>query len=129
VLRPPLEDEKSTQRKLFHEHYELRSEYIKEKATDSKEKGNDKEAKELQQLHRRETTKRDYAELRTIFHPNRSNGISHLEIHDPIDGTVTKITDPKQIEDTIIERNVSHFGQAQGTPFTTGKIQEILGYE
>jgi hypothetical protein len=124
-----LTKEKETQKRLFQEHYELRAEYLKEKQTESSDAGEEAKAQEIQQLQRREELRKDYRELRAIFHPDRSSGISHLEIHDPATGAVTKITDPTDIESTLIDRNIQHFGQAQGTPFTTGQLQELLGYE
>lgn len=62
-------------------------------------------------------------------HPDRSSGISHVEIHDQAKGNITKITDPSQIVATLIECNTAHFGQAQGTPFTTGRLKDLIGYE
>ena len=38
------------------------------------------------------------------------------------------ITNPYEVEDRIISRNITHFGQAQGTPCTTCKLTDVLGY-
>lgn len=101
-----LADEKANQRILLQQHHELRSEYLKGMIEKAKADADDSETKALLQMHRREETRRNFAELRTIFHPNRSNGISHLEVHNAETGSVVKITDPTVIEATLIKRNI-----------------------
>jgi hypothetical protein len=39
------------------------------------------------------------------------------------------IFDQKEITQRLIERNQEHFGQAEGTPFTTGEVHDILGWD
>jgi hypothetical protein len=38
------------------------------------------------------------------------------------------ITDPMLIEEKLLARNIAHFGQADGTLFTTRRFQELFGY-
>ena len=33
-----------------------------------------------------------------------------------------------EVETKIIQRNISHFGQAEGTPFTRPEITDAIGY-
>jgi hypothetical protein len=78
--------------------------------------------------------------LKVQLKNNRSDGISHIEVpdcdafgertQDP-DKAVTwrQVTDPTEIEDTLLKRNTAHFGQAQGTPFTVEPITKDIGYE
>jgi hypothetical protein len=39
------------------------------------------------------------------------------------------ISDPIQIEECLLARNIAHFGEAEGTLFTTRRLQERFGYE
>ena len=38
------------------------------------------------------------------------------------------ISEPKEVETKIIQRNIQHFGQTQGTPFTRPPFTQTLGY-
>jgi hypothetical protein len=40
-----------------------------------------------------------------------------------------QVTDPIEIEATLLQRNTSHFSQAQGTPFSVDPIVKDFGYE
>ena len=42
---------------------------------------------------------------------------------------IITIHDHEEIESKLIERNIAHFGQAQGSPFTVPRMSETLGYE
>ena len=66
------------------------------------------------------------------------SGIKRLKI--PVkdeEGSITKDnlgkevwktrTDPQQIKQTLIERNIAHFGQAHNTPFTSDEVIRIFG--
>ena len=41
----------------------------------------------------------------------------------------TALTDPKEIESTIIARNIKHFGQATNTPFNSKEFTDIFGID
>jgi hypothetical protein len=67
-------------------------------------------------------------------------GISNIEIQDenaegeptsdPDAATTWKrIYDPTQIEDHILKRNITHFGQADGTLFTRQDMLQSFDYE
>jgi hypothetical protein len=43
--------------------------------------------------------------------------------------TYLHITAPNEIEDTLLNYSVGHFGQAQGTEFTTSPLSDNLGYD
>jgi hypothetical protein len=38
------------------------------------------------------------------------------------------IYDPVQIEEKLLARNIAQFGQAEGTLFTTQRLQTMFGY-
>jgi hypothetical protein len=73
--------------------------------------------------------KADWEKLRNIFNPKQRSGISNIEIPDrDANGQSTtdpnkavtwkKINDPELVETSLLERNIIHFGQAEGTLFT-----------
>ena len=72
-----------------------------------------------------------YVQLRKRFKAQHSGGLPNILIQsDANDPTspVRVVTDPTEVEQLLIKRNIKHFGQSQGTPFTTAPIIEHLGY-
>ena len=64
----------------------------------------------------------DKSGLKEIAIPKDKNiNWNTISKHSPDDQWET-ITDPIQIEDYIIQRNVVHLNQAQGTPFTANPL-------
>jgi hypothetical protein len=74
-----------------------------------------------------------FRKLKARFNPRKSNGVSTLMI--PDDNSTSKnptykiIKNPKDIENLLLQRNVQHFGQAQGSAFTVGPLKNHFGYE
>jgi hypothetical protein len=73
------------------------------------------------------------------FHPNQRSSLNTIDVpyldenkqptNDPDRATIwTTISDPIEIEERILACNISHFGQAQGTLFTTTRMQHLFGY-
>ena len=76
-------------------------------------------------------TKTIYASLRNRFRPPHTLGLTSVIVPTNNGEGVNKeevITNPYEVENHIINRNIEHFGQAQGTPFTSDKITKMLGY-
>jgi hypothetical protein len=72
----------------------------------------------------------EWKSINPVFHPPTRSSLNTIEIplndanHQPTDDpdkavTWQTITDPIIIEEQILARNVKHFGQAQGSLFTT----------
>ena len=89
---------------------------------------------------RTKTDKKLFATLRHHFHPCTRSGISHLLLPDKdANGSSTNNVDqatswksetcPQEILDKLLERNITHFGQAQGYPFTTSPLYDKFGYD
>lgn len=83
--------------------------------------------------------KKLYKSLRQHFHPANHSGITHILLPDKdINGNPTDNVDaadtwraetnPQEVIDKIYARNIQHFGQAQGTPFTTPSLSTAFGY-
>jgi hypothetical protein len=88
----------------------------------------------------RAEVRKTFSQLKVQLKSSRSNGITYIEVPDlDADGNSTdnpdraatwrKVTDPVEMEDILLERNMSHFGQAQGTPFTVAPIVDAIGYD
>jgi hypothetical protein len=93
-------------------------------------------------LRKREQKKQDkrlYSTLRQHFHPTTRAGIAHLLLpENDADGNPTDNvelaetwrteTDPTEVLQQLFARNIQHFGQADGTPFTTAPLVNKFGY-
>ena len=75
-------------------------------------------------------TKTIYASLRNRFRTPHGFGLTSVIIptlNNDIENKEEVITNPYEVEKNL-SRNIEHFGQAQGTPFTTSTITDVLGY-
>lgn len=83
--------------------------------------------------------KKLYNTLRHHFRPTNRSGLTHLmvpdkDIHDnptnDVEAAATwwSETQPQQVLDLLFTRNITHFGQAEGTPFTVSPIKDLFGY-
>ena len=76
--------------------------------------------------------RKNFSVLKARLKPSRSAGIRTILIpEETINGeTVIKIINNQpEVEATIIGRNLKHFGQSKGTPFTKENIIEAWGYQ
>ena len=84
-----------------------------------------------QQRARIKYTRSIFANLRSRFKQQHGQGIQSVIVPRngrPDENIYKVITDPREVEETIINRNIAHFGQAQGTPFTKHNITDDFGY-
>jgi hypothetical protein len=90
----------------------------------------------LQILIRAHEQKQHFAKLKHILKPKEAGGLSYILVpenftidkfpYDPDEvNTWESIHDQEAIQNFIRLRNLIHFGQAQGTPFTTPPLQDI----
>jgi hypothetical protein len=89
----------------------------------------------LKYLIKAEDIKSMYAKIRAIRKQNNKQGITTLEVpvtptNDPKTCTQWQTVDlPEEILDLLQQRNQSHFGQANGTPFTVGTMKQDFDFE
>ena len=75
------------------------------------------------------TQKLDRLEVPTSWPPPHTAITEAIELEDPKSCTSWEmITDPTAIEYYLQLRNRRHFGQAQGTPFTTPPLSQDLDW-
>lgn len=77
-----------------------------------------------------------FKKLKQIFKPNKSGGLSYILVPEqfsledfPYDPSNVEswepIHDQEKIQQYIQHQNLVHFGQAQGTPFTTPPLDKL----
>jgi hypothetical protein len=77
--------------------------------------------------------------INPTFHPPTKSSLNTLEVPDKDQNQVPTldpeaavtwktITDPIEIEEKLLARNIAHFGQSEGTLFTTQRLQQRFGY-
>ena len=82
----------------------------------------------------------DWKTIKQTLRPIVRSGISSVEVPnldengsptDDPDRAVSwkRLTDPTDIEERLLDRNIKHFGQAEGTLFTTNDITKHFEYE
>jgi hypothetical protein len=93
----------------------------------------------MKQNLRRKQDQKLYKTLRAHFHPNDRSGLSHILVPEAdtngvpttdVDQAITWKTEtsPQIILDTIQARNIKHFGQADGTPFSIAPLLNTFSY-
>ena len=114
-------------KELLKNSQELRREYLQSIIDDLTER-DEKTKTTLKSLMYREESNYDFRLIRSVYKGQQSKGVTHIMVPDSND-TYKVLTDPITIEDKIIERNIGHFGQANDTPFATGELKKIFGYQ
>ena len=82
----------------------------------------------------------DWTSVKSTLRPKVKSGISSIEVpHLDEDGKPTddpdkavcwkRLTDPTEIKERLLDRNIKHFGQAEGTLFTTNDLTKHFDYE
>jgi hypothetical protein len=77
--------------------------------------------------------------INPVFHPQQQSSLKTIDVpYKDEDGnltddpdrasTWTTISDPIQIEEKLLARNIVHFGQAQGSLCTTQRLVRLFGY-
>ena len=120
-----MKDAKKRAIKLRHEHL---TELAKAKAAQN----NTTEEAAIKQIQHTETVVKMFAYLRRVMEPNTTyGGLASIRI--PIetennDGNEWEtVLDVEKIKKFLLERNKKHYGQAYGTPFTTGDLKGVVG--
>jgi hypothetical protein len=81
----------------------------------------------MKSLLQREKSKSDFRIIRTVYKGKQCNGNKHIEIKLDNDHWIT-ITDPVKIEEFLIDRNITNFGQADDTAFANGELLIIFDH-
>jgi hypothetical protein len=117
----------------------LREKYLDDKAAlyDKLEKLG--KAKAVQRLKQAENLSRTYQKLQRIRTTDLATGLTEIRVPHDVNISPKECPDddhlwrtervPEEIEKLLIDRNRTHFGQAEGTPFTMPHIRSQLQYD
>jgi hypothetical protein len=86
-------------------------------------------AQAVQQQRNKERRRRCWRTFKILKSGSRSTGgITHVLKRSTTNFTsLERIQAQHQLDSTLLDRNISHFAQAHGTPFTTESLIEIIG--
>jgi hypothetical protein len=113
---------------MLQDNYNQRREYLLQRIKDLSERDEHSRIS-LVQLINREQTRADFSYLRKIFKPNKSKGITTIEVPDPDhEGQYIQISEVGQMQEYLFTRNINHFSQAELTPFTTSPLLDLFDY-
>ena len=110
--------------KLLRKHaVALREEFLISKESDPDVR------KIVKRIRRAEELKRGYIKLRFLLRPSNQTLVTQLEVPSnntpPKQATTwTRLTDPEDVTNRLLQRNTAHFGSAQGTPFTVPPLSQ-----
>lgn len=115
----------------------LRETHLREMLTEAELNASEnKVQKRLQVLIQAHTKKQHFNRLKNIFKPKTSGGLSYILVpknftvdqypYDPSQISEWETThDPDELQNYIQHRNIQHFGQAHGTPFTIPPLDKL----
>jgi hypothetical protein len=127
-------------RELVQHHEILRAKGMQQLAELRLKEGNKVAAKAINQISKAETNRQDWKVIQKTMKPHYHSGLTtikiphlnnkHEETENPDEAVSWKrVTDPSLIEDRLLTRNIKHFGQSQGSLFTSRQIQDKFDYE
>jgi hypothetical protein len=117
---------KATLKEIRKNAKAYRESFLEERAAAAAAASDTTAEQAINSLLQREGTKRAYATLRRYLKPNEFATLTEVHILQP-DGTTKVVNDPKEMYDRIIDRDITHYGQAEGTPCTLSPVKEWLG--
>jgi hypothetical protein len=130
----------SLKRELIQHHVELRIKGMQQLAEIRMRDKDEAGAEAIRQISKAKANQRDCKTIKHLFKPQFHSGINSIEIPhlnqhneetDNPDEAISwkRVTDPSQVEENLLCRNITHFGQAQGTLFTKSPLQEHFQYK
>lgn len=109
---------------------ELREHYLDILQQQSIDDGNGTKAEAIRQLANKERQSRCWRTFKLLRQgKNGQGGITHLLVpsKQPDNDSFQRIFDKTEVDNTLLDRNIDHFAQADGTPFTTSPLLDLLG--
>lgn len=105
---------------------DLQRQHLRERAEMAHTLNNANVDNAIQRIARAEEMKATFARLRRILKGEHRGALSYIQVDDG-NGNISNIQDQHEINDLLIERNLKHFSQADGTPFTSTPLTTLLG--
>jgi hypothetical protein len=104
----------------------LRQDHLEDRANIAAYDGNEDKTMAICKIMRAEEQRNSWARIRRGMGRNSKSGLSHVLVENA-DGTSNRISEKLQMEAAIISRNIEHFSQADGSPFTTTRLTDVFG--
>jgi hypothetical protein len=138
TIKANLRKAQKEQRDIERKAAELRDDHLRSMLTESELQGDtNRVQKRLKVLIRAHAQKQHFRHLKNIFKPQEAGGLAYILV--PRNFTIDQypydpqhveewepIHDPAKLQEYIQHRNIQHFGQADGTPFTTPPLDSKL---
>jgi hypothetical protein len=116
-------------KQAIRNHRKHRATHMDRKVADTIERGTSKQKLTLKSLAARERKRNDFKIIKSVFKNTKGAGITTIEAPCPTHaGKWRNVTDPIEIIKLLLDRNISLFGQAHGTPFTIDPLFKIFQY-
>jgi hypothetical protein len=109
---------------------ELREEYLEVSHEIAINEGNMAKAEAVRKIGNKERQARCWRIFKLLHQGKQAQGgITHVLVPEKIDGEefLHRIYEKSKVDTTLLHRNITHFSQAEGTPFTTSPLLDILG--
>jgi hypothetical protein len=115
----------------------LREEHLRNMLVEAELNGDEKNIqRRLKILLRAQAQQQHFKRLKSIFKPNKTGGLTYILVPEKFDSTnypydpneITSwdaVHDQEAVQEFIQKRNITHFGQAQGSPFTVPPLNSI----
>jgi hypothetical protein len=107
---------------------ELRRMHLEERAAAEAAANNSDANKIIKRIIRAEASSDSFKTLRPTLGKSNGGSLSSIMIPGDEPDTWQHIFDPQKITDLLIKRNIGHFGQAHGTPFTVAPLSNWVGW-
>ena len=101
----------------------LRDTHLEDRAQLAQQMGQTSKAQAISNIKRAEKLRQMYRKIRRLTAKGGSKRFTHLIITE--NDTDVMIHEPHEIFQHLIQRNCSHFGQAEGTPFTRAPLTKL----
>jgi hypothetical protein len=125
ALRKAIKDHKE----LLRNNFQLRKEYLQFLVQEFNERGTSAQALTVQALITREQTRHDFQCIRRCLKETSHSKLTSIEIPCEVNQGQWKTIHEPQMTPKLTTRSISHFGQADKTPFASDPLKTILGYE
>jgi endonuclease/exonuclease/phosphatase family metal-dependent hydrolase len=117
---------KATLRAIQNNAKAFRETFLEERAAAAAAAKNITVEQAINAIIQRESTKRAFKTLRRYMRPDEFSPLTEVHIQKP-DNSIEVVSEPSEMYSKIIERDLKHYNQAEGTPCTQNPVKQWLG--
>lgn len=112
-------------RRITADSKHIREQWLLDQEDIAHDKGDIERARRLRNIRRAEESATSFSKIRIAIHGTTEGALKTLLVPNPNSSDYIRITDPIEIVDKLIERNLKHFNQSHGTTFTQRHLEQI----